>query len=242
MCITCMGRLHHLKRTLKRNIVWNHDYPRLEFVLLDYNSQDGLEDWVRDKMQRHLEGGLLVYYKEREAKHFIPSHAKNVCHRLASGEIVCNLDADNLTGAGFAAHLNDLFGTESGLVTRPGHITPEGLCGRIAIRRTDFDSLGGYNEEFDHGWGPEDNDLVLRARALGFELRAYSQIYNIRPLAHSYAERCRMTRIDRIGESANRIQELSTANLQAGKFVANEGRVWGKATVTRNFVVEVNLP
>ncbi|KKL80749.1 hypothetical protein LCGC14_2001600, partial [marine sediment metagenome] len=45
-CTTCMGRLYNLKETLPKNIEANGEYPNVEFVILDYNSSDGLGDWV----------------------------------------------------------------------------------------------------------------------------------------------------------------------------------------------------
>lgn len=44
-CITCMNRLKHLQETLEKNILDNFLVDEVEFVVLDYNSQDGLEEW-----------------------------------------------------------------------------------------------------------------------------------------------------------------------------------------------------
>ena len=40
-CITCMNRLKHLQETLEKNILDNFLVDEVEFVVLDYNSQDG---------------------------------------------------------------------------------------------------------------------------------------------------------------------------------------------------------
>lgn len=45
-CITCMNRLKHLQETLEKNILDNFLVDEVEFVVLDYNSQDGLEEWI----------------------------------------------------------------------------------------------------------------------------------------------------------------------------------------------------
>src|SRR5580704_1798101 len=58
-CISCRGRLHHLRRTLPQNIADNRDYPNLEFVLLDYNSTDGLGEWVRHELSEEIASGRL---------------------------------------------------------------------------------------------------------------------------------------------------------------------------------------
>ena len=56
--IACMGRLHHLAQTLPKNINWNVDYPNLEFILLDYNSSDGLAEWINKYMIKLLKSGI----------------------------------------------------------------------------------------------------------------------------------------------------------------------------------------
>ena len=59
-CITCMNRLKHLQETLEKNILDNFLVDEVEFVVLDYNSQDGLEEWIahrlcpRSNMQNEL--------------------------------------------------------------------------------------------------------------------------------------------------------------------------------------------
>ena len=45
LCTTVMDRLHDLERTLPKNMEDNSDYPNMEYVVLDYNSQDSLEQW-----------------------------------------------------------------------------------------------------------------------------------------------------------------------------------------------------
>ena len=94
-CTVCMNRLYHLKQTLPRSIKDNMDYPNVEFVLLDYNSEDGLENWVNTEMSDYIDSGVLVYYKTEEPEHFHRSHSRNVMFKLASGDILINLDADH---------------------------------------------------------------------------------------------------------------------------------------------------
>lgn len=62
-CITCMNRLKHLQETLEKNILDNFLVDEVEFVVLDYNSQDGLEEWIAQSMMKYIEMGILVYYR-----------------------------------------------------------------------------------------------------------------------------------------------------------------------------------
>src|SRR4051812_19983514 len=59
-CTTCMGRLHDLAFTLPQNMADNADYPDLEFLVLDYHSEDGLESWMAEHMRPHIEAGRVT--------------------------------------------------------------------------------------------------------------------------------------------------------------------------------------
>ena len=54
-----MNRLSHLQETLPKNIHDNYLLGDVEFVLLDYNSSDGLESWVKNDMKNIL---IWEYY------------------------------------------------------------------------------------------------------------------------------------------------------------------------------------
>ena len=109
LCTVCMNRLHHIKKTLPQNIEDNAAYPDLEFILLDYNSTDGLEEWVKNNMQEYIISGRLKYYKTSEPVFFDRSHSRNLMFKLAAGDILCNIDADNYTGLAFADYVNEMF-------------------------------------------------------------------------------------------------------------------------------------
>lgn len=86
-CITCMNRLNHIQETLKQNIEDNLLENDVEFILLDYNSTDNLEEWVHDELQIYLDSKILIYYKTFNPKYYKRSHSRNLAFRLAKGEI-----------------------------------------------------------------------------------------------------------------------------------------------------------
>src|SRR5690349_9158200 len=96
-CIVCMNRLHQLEETLLQNIKDNEGYDNLEFVVLNYNSQDGMDEWVREHLSDYISIGKVNYYKTSEPTIFSHSHSKNLMFKLAKGDIVCNVNADNYT-------------------------------------------------------------------------------------------------------------------------------------------------
>ena len=108
-CTTCMGRLNHLQKTYLKNIQNNIDYGNIEFVLINYNSNDGLDEWAQKNLSKLIENGTVKYFLTKDPAHFHMAKAKNLAHRLATGQILVNLDADNYLGKNNAFYLNYLY-------------------------------------------------------------------------------------------------------------------------------------
>ena len=106
--ITCMNRLHHIKQTLQQNIHDNFLSEQVEFNLLDYNSTDGLERWVKQQGEL-FDTGIFNYCETITPTCYHRTHSRNMAFRLSTGDIVCNLDADNYLGEGFVAYILNLF-------------------------------------------------------------------------------------------------------------------------------------
>lgn len=169
-CTVCMNRTMHLKETLLRNIADNAGYSPQEFVLLNYGSSDNLHEWAQQTLGPYINAGLLVYYHNPEPTYFHMSHAKNMAFRLASGDILCSIDADNFTGAGFTTYVNHSFHEEPAAFLSPAGIGPGkkwwDVQGRICLKKEDFRQLHGYDERvMDYGY--EDQDFKSRLLALG---------------------------------------------------------------------------
>ena len=163
-CITSMNRARHLKETLKKNMDDNNQPDEAEFVLMDYNSTDGLEEWVRSELTLYITSGLLVYYKTLTPATYLRSHSRNMAFRLSDARIVCNLDADNFLGRGFARFMIDEFDKYENIFYL-SNLT-KNIYGRVCLLREDFDRVRGYNEAFS-GYGYEDDDLYNRLRKIG---------------------------------------------------------------------------
>lgn len=173
-CTVCMNRLHHLKETLPQNIENNSTYKNLQFVLLDYNSRDGLEEWVKNNMHTHLVTGRLKYYRTTDPCFFHPSHSKNVVFKLADGEVICNIDADNYTGNNFASYVNEEFNIDLNIFLTPINFhkierkfhPPSDTFGRICLTKKAFLDIKGYSEKMSTT-GFQDYDLANRLELAG---------------------------------------------------------------------------
>jgi hypothetical protein len=162
-----MDRLHHVEHTLRKNIEDNLTYPDLEFVILDYNSKDGLDRFIKENFKDHIESGLLSYYRTFEPDYFHRSHSRNLALRLATGDIVCNVDADNYLGKDFAYFINHKYGDDAEKFLTPGGKN-KNVFGRLCIPRKVFSSVTGYDETMSD-YGFEDFDMVNRLLLSGLK-------------------------------------------------------------------------
>ncbi len=238
-CTTCMNRLFHLKKTYVQNIKDNIDYPAVEFVLVNYNSQDGLHEWAIKNLKEYIDRGLVNYYYTDAPEVFHASIAKNLAHKVATGDVVCNLDADNFTGKDFAFYINHEMQQEGLSTLIQFKKAPYwGTEGRIVLSKKRFFELGGYDEALAP-IGHEDHDLMDRAKAYGLKYKNV-QIENfLHYLSNTTFEKAVNVSKDSVRyydlESANR--ELSEKNIQLNKLRANE-HGWGMIPLMKNFSPE----
>lgn len=171
ICTVCMNRLHHLRETLPVNLRNNLEGPPVEFVVLDYNSKDGMEQWVKDHLQEYVDAGQLKYYRTTDPAFFNMSHSKNMAAMLATGQVICNVDADNYAGPAYTQWVAGYFerATTPILTIIRKEFVPYGdQGGKLSFHKTLFDAVGGYDESLD-GYGLDDIDLVNRLEKAGGE-------------------------------------------------------------------------
>jgi hypothetical protein len=247
LCITCMNRLYNLKETLPTNLKMEEGYPFLEFVVLDYNSKDGLEEWMKNNMMDHIESGRVSYYRTEEPKYFSMSHSRNIAFKVADGDIVLNLDADNYTAQNWedpplephSYYLNRMANEAEGkkIIFAKGK---RSMHGRVGFYKNEFiNDLGGYDEDL-LGYGHDDHDLVQRAWALNYSMYWWSnQSYCGRIKTSRQEKNLNMKRPWKETEQENKIK--SAKNIEAKIYKANQGKHWGKAILIKNFKEEIKL-
>ena len=221
-CTTCMDRIQYLKYTLPTNIeVSDFLYPNVEFILVDYDSKDGLEGWVKKTLKKHLYSGVLRYYKVTGYKYFNRSHAKNIAHKQAKGNIVCNLDADNFISVEFIETVLRLFERDRNIIL---HGTG-GAHGKVCLMKNNFLKLGGYNEDLVD-WGVEDIDLLQRA-GLYLKLKKYKLWQFDLMINHDHEERTKKAKGNDLSQMWDYNIEIAHQAIKKKQYVANVGREWG---------------
>jgi hypothetical protein len=250
-----MGRVHHLKQTLRRNLLDSVDWSRpdaVEFVVLDYSSPDDLAEWITTDpfLQPYLEAGILKFARNQGQTYFRHSHAKNMAHAIATGDYVCNLDADNFVGAGFTDYLRCVFVRRPNSIVVPNRLDSKllvgsfkGCMGRVALSKANFEMLGGYDESNRfRGWAGEDSDLVIRAVRKFIRPVLLRDPRFLQVVPHSDLERIRLTDFQDANAELAKVHSLDGSSLRpiikyvvnraVAPRVANRGVSIGAGSVT----------
>lgn len=234
----CMGRLPSIEQTYLKNIEDNVDYGNIEFVLLNYNSKDDLDIWAFSNLLPYIRKGIVQYYKTTEPVYYSMTHSRNICYKLASGDIVTNVDADQFTNQGFAERLNQIanqYDTDKVVFVKSRQTNR----GRIGLYKSVFCDLGGYDEGLD-GYGFDDQDLLIRAYHSGCKIVPFGGQYaglvpkHIRHQGGNY-------RIQDWKYTMRRNTLISLLNIYMERYKANEGHHCGKAHLIHNFSEEINI-
>lgn len=251
-CTTCKDklgeatRLSHLKQTLPANMAAEKNNPNVEFVVLDYGSDDNLAAWIKQNYQAEIDSGRLRYARY-EAPHFKMAHAKNMAHRVATGDVLCNVDADNFIVKDFSKWLGEKFDKNIDSVVTYSSITfaddfqhklkrlgglpasVSGAGGRLAISRDNFNRLHGYDETYS-AWGGDDYNLVVRAIKVGAEKLKIPDNLLGKVISHDHAER--------FSNMSERDKEISRLRLYEGYWRRNLN--WYKRLLSESTNLSVN--
>ena len=177
----------------------------------------------------------MRYIKTTNPTHWHPSHAKNLSHQLATGEIICNIDADNFVVKGFAEHVNELFQEDVIMRAESSDLDNNfGTSGRIALKKEHFYAVNGYDEEMTT-WIGEDGDLIRRtAQHFDIKLVNCKRGY-LKVLSHTNHERAKF--LPGFDENQNVRHQLGALfkktsqrirdNFAAGRTIANQNVEWG---------------
>jgi hypothetical protein len=184
-----MNRRQHLAETLPVNLA-NNRLSSTSFLVLDYNSDDGLQEYIFNNFRDEIKSGRLRYRRYANAKYFSHSHSRNLAVKLTDATYVCNVDADNFTGPDFDEYLMQQFSLRPRVVISAlsNPLNMYGAFGRMATRRSDFIEVGGYDEAFE-GYGFEDYDLISRLEQSGLDKVLINNPEFLKTVMHDNSDR-----------------------------------------------------
>jgi N-terminal domain of galactosyltransferase len=229
-CCHVKNRLQHVKLTLEFNLEILSKYNNVELILSDFDSNDGLFEWIKtnENLKKHLNSGLLKYFKINNEPYFKMATSKNLSHRLASGDYLINLDSDNFLCEEYIDKVKEIININLHTLIHKKE-TATALYGRVGLSNKMFNDLIGYDEIYEH-WGCEDNDLLQRVRNYKDISEYVIDIYHIDPeIMGSFIEHSNSLRI-----SNYNVDDLNPEALIKGTYdmfvhgIDDEGKVYYK--------------
>lgn len=174
-CTTVKNRTWQLRQTLPKNIEYIRKHNNTKILILNYNTEDDLTEYLTKNYKDDLLNGNIEYYiLEDSLVGFDMSLAKNLIHKQSKDGVVFNLDADNFIDDILISELNRLYPNEilipiQHIDYRHNSYNDTGRCGRLGLFLSAFKKLNGYDESIK-GLGADDGNLVKRAWESGINL------------------------------------------------------------------------
>jgi hypothetical protein len=158
------------------------------------------------------------------------AHSRNLAFRLAQGDIVCNIDADNFIGSGFVQYVSAVL--SCGDIFLRGPRDGRGLGGRICVKLIDWETVSGYDERMKN-WGPDDMDFANRLCMTGLKQKFILSEKFCQTISHSDELRVRHLSEDK-QESLSKYKAIFKENKELGRVRPN-GDFFGHGRVQKNF-------
>ncbi len=153
-----MNRTHDLKKIMPSLVKAANASPPVQIVILDYDSQDDLFDYVFQLVQQKLfQSGSSIWYRQfRGRNYFHMAHARNLSVLASKGDYVVISSTDIQLDESFFAVIREHIEKDA-----PKWLHFRNEAGVITIQRDEFMDAGGFDERFEF-YGSEDKDLYLR--------------------------------------------------------------------------------
>jgi hypothetical protein len=224
-CITSKNRFYQLSKTLPINLADNRALKDvIEFVVMDFGSEDGLQSWILTNFKNELDDGYVTYFYTDELPKWHTSVAKNTAHYYARGEYLINLDGDNFTGKNGARYVLDILNIygQKLLLHQFTSDWNSGNCGRIGVHQKYFLQVGGYDESLEPVLH-DDMDFIDRLCELGLTYRRFGNSAYSSAILNTREEIVRYS-----GSQLNARQmevrntKASRSNIMSGKIIVND--------------------
>lgn len=168
-----MNRTYDLKKTMPYLIDAAKASPPVEVVVVDYNSQDNLAEYIAS-VKKQEPDFLLTYRKYTGRDTYHMAHARNLSILSASGEYIVVFSTDLYPVKEFIPIVRQLI-ADTGA---DWLYTGSRFVGVIVLKKSEFIAAGGYDERFEL-YGPEDKELNARLHRRGLKSAEYPAFLGI---------------------------------------------------------------
>jgi glycosyltransferase involved in cell wall biosynthesis len=221
-CVPCHNRRHDLEVSLPAMITAANASPPVEISIVDYNSQDGVVDWLYEIWaNRYLaEGNHLSLHRYYGREHYHLAHGWNIAAKKSKGDYICIMGADAMLAAGYVIALREK------IAEGAKWMRCRNYKGIMCIERDEFMAAGGYDERFEF-YGAEDRDMEARLKRRGLTPTVLPD-HLVRVIRTSNSEKVSNYRLPLTkAEMIERAHVVLDENNAAGVLVANDGVEWG---------------
>lgn len=221
--IPACNRTDDLKQTMPHLIAAAKASPPVELSILDYNSTDGLEDFINEV--REQEPWLKIAYRKYTGRNYYhTTHARNLSMLNATGDYLILFGTDYYPYPNCLPTIRRLIAE-----TDPDWLHTSGgrLVHTCVVKKDQFIAAGGFDERFEF-YGPEDKEFFARMTRRGLKTTIlpkglFEMIYtpdSKRVLNY----RLKISKYEMSAMGAPFFEESEREQT----LVANVGREWGK--------------
>ena len=215
----CKNRTHDLKKTLPHIMDAGALSPPVEYLILDYGSDDDLKEYAEEMAYNDEYDENYFTYKSVRQEYYHMAHAWNLAAKFSRGKYLAVFGTDIIPDADYFKVVREKLAEDDYKWMRG-----KKLKGVLVCEREEFMNAGGYDERFEL-YGPEDDDLEERLvrRKAKFCLLP-DLLSEITTAKTDKTSNYRIT--SRL--QAKKIQKpIHEENIRNQVLVANEGKKWG---------------
>lgn len=220
ICIANKGRTHYLKEVLPLSIEAANMSPPIEFVIVNYDSPDDLDEYIKTVPDMLKNGNYLTYVKVEDKPNFHMAHARNVAIKSSTGDYVIISGTEIGFKPEFFPYIREKLNT--GLT----YLNPARWGALIVCERNLAIEMGGFDERFEM-YGPEDKDFCARVYRRGIPFNKYPVELSW-CLRQTMEERYRHYRLRSYKHISKIMHDIYDENNANNVLVVNEGIEWGK--------------